>query len=538
MCSKRATRTTRPFPFFSRSALFLATAVMVAFFLSSCTDKRSLEEQKHKLVYGFGQNFKTFDPAKVVYAQEAAIIMQVQEGLVVFDRNLKLTPCLATSWETSDHCNSWVFHLRPNVKFHDGFPFTSDAVKFTFERILDPKTASTRSRLWEEIREIETPDDLTVIFKLKAPNCVFPEKLTSSSASIPSPAALQKLGDKYATNPVGTGPFRFVEWIPDVAIRMERNPDHWNAKNYHIDKLEFRPVRENTTRFIELEQGVLDIADLEFPQVNVAKKSEDIVLQSVPQLSIRYVGFNTQKPPFSDKRVRQAANYAVNKEELIKYMFFGVGEPAIGPIPSVLPGFNPNVHIYEYNPEKAKELLAEAGYPNGFEASFWSYEQGIYRSTADHAVESLRKIGIDAKMQILDNGAYWDKFDTYITTDGKRYPTKEGVFDIFVGGWVGGETIDGFLDPLFRSNSSSNSSFYNNPEVDKLLLEYKRLETEEERQVVYKRLQEIIVEDAPWIFAFHGQLNTGVRKHVKGYVTNPSLLYNFEGVRLEPGGES
>ncbi|HMX62590.1 MAG TPA: ABC transporter substrate-binding protein, partial [Candidatus Sumerlaeota bacterium] len=206
----------------------------------------------------------------------------------------------------------------------------------------------------------------------------------------------------------------------------------------------------------------------------------------------------------------------------------------IGPIPSVLPGFNPNVHVYNYDPEKAKELLAEAGYPNGFDADFWTYEQGIYRSTADYVVESLRNVGINAKMKILDNGAYWDKFDAYITPDGKRYPTKEGVFDIFVGGWVGGETVEGFLDPLFRSNSNSNSSFYNNAEVDKLLVDYKTKESVEERLAIYRRLQEIIVEDAPWIFAFHGQLNTGVRKHVKGYRTNPSLLYNLEGVTLEP----
>ncbi|MEO8376173.1 MAG: ABC transporter substrate-binding protein [Candidatus Sumerlaeota bacterium] len=504
------------------------------FLLISCTDKRSPAQQKDTLVYGFASTFKTFDPAKVVYAQEAAIIMQVQEGLLVFDENLQPKPCLATSWETPDHCTSWVFHLRPNVKFHDGFPFNSDAVKFTFDRILDPKTASTRSKLWQEIDHIETPDELTVIFRLKAPNCVFPQKLIASSASIPSPAAVMELGDKYATNPVGTGPFKFVEWIPDVAIRMEKNHEHWNADHYHIEHLEFRPEKENTTRFIQLEQGVLDIADLEFPQVNVAKQSKEINLQSVPQLSIRYVGFNTQKPPFSDKRVRQAANYAVNKEELIKYVFFGVGEPAIGPIPSVLPGYNPDVHIYKYDLAKAKQLMAEAGYPNGFEADFWSYETGLYRSTADHTLESLRKIGITAKMKILDNGAYWDKFDTYITPEGNRYPTKEGVFDIYVGGWVGGETVEGFLDPLFRSDSSSNSSFYSNPEVDRMLIEYKTKETEAEREEIYKKMQAIIVDDAPWIFAFHGQLNTGIRKHVKGYKTNPSLLYNFEDVTLEP----
>ncbi len=260
-------------------------------------------------------------------------------------------------------------------------------------------------------------------------------------------------------------------------------------------------------------------------------------LQSVAQLSIRYVGFNTQKPPFSDKRVRQAANYAVNKEEIVKYVFFGVGKPAIGPIPEVLPAFNGDVKRYEYNPEKAKALLAEAGYPNGFDADFWTYEVGMYRNLADNVVETLRKIGIKSNVKIFDNAVYWDKFDEFLTPTGERYPTKKGVFDIYVGGWVGGETAHGFLEPLFKADSNSNSTFYNNPEVNRLLTEFKTKESPAERDEIYKEIQAIIVEDAPWIFAFHGQINTGVRKHVKGFKVNPSALYFFEDVTLEPGAE-
>lgn len=520
----------------------LAVLMVAAFSAIGCTDKRTPEEMKGTLIFGFGDNFKTFDPARQIYAQETAIIQQVLEPLVKFNNDLELSACLAVEWETPDNCKTWIFTLRQGVTFHDGTPFDAHAVKFHFDRILDPKTAATRRRNIADVERIEVLDDYHVAFHMAAPNCVLPEKLSGAFASIPSPTALQAPGDKvpgdrFARNPVGTGPFRFVDWTPDIAIRLEKNPDHWDAENYHIERLEFRPVRENTTRLILLEQGVLDMADIAFPQVTVARKSPDFNLQSVPSLSIRYVGFNTKKPPFSDVRVRRAANYAVNKQDLIKYMFFGVGEPARGPIPPVLPAANPNVPDYAYDPEKARALLAEAGYPDGFEASFWTQETGTYWKTTEGSVEYLRDIGIDVNIKILDNAVYWDKFDEYLLPDGTAFPTKEGVFDIFVGGWVGGETAHGFLEPLFLGGSYSNSAFYDNPTINRMLAEYKTLPDPLERRKLYKEMQQIIVEDAPWIFAFHGQINMGIRHRVKGYVVNPAGNYYFNGVTLDDDEE-
>ncbi len=517
----------------SLRALFPAALLSVfALLATACTDRRSAEEMSDTLVYGIAGQFKTFDPARQVYAQETAIIQQVLEPLVKFNNDLELTPILATAWEPRNDCRVWVFTLRQGVTFHDGTPFNSTAVRVHFERILDPATAATRRRVIEDIDFIETPDDHTVIFHMKAPNCVFPEKISGTVGSIPSPVAMEELGADFARNPVGTGPFRFVTWDPAGAIALVKNHDHWNAEDYHLERLIFEPVLENTTRLILLEQGVLDIADISFAHVAVARETGDIVLQTAPQLSIAYIGFNTRKPPFDDPRVRQAANYAVNKEDMIEYMFFGVGEPARGPFPSILPAFNRDMRVYTYDPEKARQLLAEAGYPDGFNAVLWTTESGTYRNSAEATVEALRKIGINVRMNILDNAVYWDRFDEFLTPEGDMYPTKEGVYDIYIGGWVGGETPHGFLEPLFKTGSYSNSSFYSNPRIDELLVAFKAEPDPEKRIEYYREMQAIIVEDAPWIFAFHGQVNVGVRRRVEGFNVNSSGLYFFENVRV------
>jgi len=205
----------------------------------------------------------------------------------------------------------------------------------------------------------------------------------------------------------------------------------------------------------------------------------------------------------------------------------------VGPLPPNMPAFNPEVNPYAYDPEKARALLAEAGYPNRFDCVLWTMESGSFRLVAEATVEYLRQAGVRARMVMYDPATYWDKFDEYLTADGREFPTKEGVFDMYLGGWTGGEMAHEFLDPLFRGGSYSNSSFYDNPRVNALLDTYPTLLDPEEHNRVYRELQAILVDDAPWIFASHWELSVGIRKRVKGYRINPAGRYFFEGVRLE-----
>lgn len=517
-----------------------ACALLLPCLLAGCANQRTPEEMKDSLVFGYADTFSTFDPARQIHAQESVISLQVLEPLLAWNNEVELEPLLATAWETPDGCLTWHFTLRENVVFHDGDPFDAHAVKKHFDRILDPATAATRRSLIGDVVSVDAAGEFLVVFTLEEPNCVFPERLTSAFAAIPSPSSIDRHTNPdparrvdMGRHPAGTGPFRFVDWEPDVSIRLARNADYWNGEEIHLDRLEFRPVRENTTRLILLEQGTLDMASISFAQVNVARTSGAVSLQTSPHLSIVYIGFNTQKPPFNDRRVRQAANYAVNQEEMVEYMFFGVGDPSIGPIPPVLPDFNPEVRRYPFDPGRARELLAEAGHGGGVTVSLWTQEEGTYRIAADAVVEQLRQVGIRVEMNILDNAVYWSRFDEYKTRDGREYPLKEGVWDIYIGGWTGGATAHGFLEPLFSSTSYSNTSFYHSGEVDELLSRFKTLVDPMDRRRVYHRLQEIIVEDAPWIFAFNRQVSIGMQDRVKGFRINPSGRLSFHGVTVD-----
>lgn len=500
---------------------------------TGCTDVRTPEERAGELVYGYGGVFATFDPAKQRYAQESALYRQVLEPLVEYDNDLHLVPCLATDWRTPDGCTTWTFSLRPDVEFHDGTPFNSAAVKWHIDRVKDPLTASTRSVYTEQIAEVQTPNPLTVVFVLKAPNCTFPEQLASAWASFPSPTHFAKMEGKIARSPVGTGPFRFVDWEDDVAIRFERNPTYWNADAYHLERLVFRPVPEATTRLILLEQGTLDVADISYKHAHVARQADDLSVQTVSQLSIRYIGFNNMKPPFDDKRVRQAANYAINREDMIKFVLFESGEPARGPIPTALPDFNPDMPRYGYDPAKARALLAEAGYPNGVDVVMWTTEQGEYKDVAEAILGNLYEVGIRVQLKVFDSGKYWDQFDEFQPSTGEKFPTKKGVFDMYLGGWVGGETAHGFLRPLFLSTSSNNSSFFAHEEVDRLLGYYPTLPDPDARSDIYRRLQAIIVDEAPWVFGYYGATNTGVRHRVRNFRANSAGMIFLDGVSLD-----
>lgn len=514
-------------------------AVVSALLLPGCADRRDPEEMKNSIVIGTRDDLRTFDPVYQKMMLEGAVMGLIQEPLTFYDTDQNLVPRLALSWETPDDCMTWIFHLRPNVRFHDGTPFNAEAVKFHFDRHLDPETASQKTERLKDIESIEVHDELTVVFHFKTPNCLFPESIRDPYGQIVSPTAVKKWGnDAYGRHAVGTGPYILEEFQPDLVARMRKNLDYWNADAYSIEHVEFRPVRENTTRLILLEQGALDMAEIYWAHVDTAKHIADVEVQSVPTLSIRYIGFNTKKPPFDDVRVRHAANYAVDKKALVQYILFGVGTPAISPLAPVMPAYNPDVTPYDYDPGKAGRLLAEAGYPNGFDCDLWTMESGTYRAVAEAVVEYLRKVGIRARMITYDSAVYWDKFDEYLAPDGGEYPTKKGAFDIYIGGWTGGESAYSTLFPLFIAHSFHNSSFYDNPEVNDLLNSLKAMPDENKRNGIYKELQMRIVDDAPWIFAYHGQLVYGVRPRVKGFRVSPAEEFNLGGVRvLNPGEE-
>lgn len=504
--------------------------------LSGCTDSRKPEELAKRLVIAIDERIRTLDPAFQTMALDSWVICNIFDPMTWFSRDLKLIPRLALSWESPDNANTWIFKLRPDVKFHDGTACDAAAVKFHFDRIKDPATESKRTTKVSKIESIEVVDPLTVRFVMNQPDAMWPVVARDSFAGIVSPTAARAVPPKeFTNNPVGSGPYMFVEQQQGERILLRRNPNYWNSDEFRVEEVEFRTVREPTTRLILLEQGSIDVCNVTFAHTEVAEKSKGIEILQAPKLAVRYVGFNNMKPPFDDVRVRRAANMAINRADLVRYGFRGNADPLLGPLPTVMPNFNKDMETYHYDPDRAKALLKEAGYPNGIDVVMWTKDDVEDTNLGVVTADQLRHVGIRVEILRYDRNVYWEKFDPYLTLKLQWFPRKAGVFDLFAAGWVGGEHPTGYLDPLFRSTSYSNNTFYKNPKVDELLLASLNTLDEELRGKIYDQIQELIVQDAPWIFCYSSRTLWGINPRVKNMHIHPAGEYEFGGVQMTAG---
>ena len=292
------------------------------------------------------------------------------EGLIGFNEKMEQIPQLAEKWDASPDARVYTFHLRKGVKFHDGTPFNAAAVKANFDRVRNPENKLKRYTLYKIISQIDVIDDSTVRFTLSEPFGAMIATFAHPAGGINSPAAVEKYGKDYGKNPVGTGPYKFVEWVPNDHITMVKNPDYWDKNNAaKVDKIIVKPVPEDGTRIAMLQKGDAQfINPVPYIQAEVVKGDRNLSLASTEAVYTFWVAMNVQKKPFNDLRVRQAMNYAINKEAIIKAVLRGHGKPADSPLAPRVWGYTP-VKTYPYDPAKAKALLAEAGYPNGFKTS-------------------------------------------------------------------------------------------------------------------------------------------------------------------------
>lgn len=507
-----------------------------AMLLSGCTKKRDPEQMLHRIVVAVDERIQTLDPAYQNMALDSYVICNIYDPLTWYNRKLDFIPRLATSWDSPDEGKTWIFKIRPNVLFHDGTPCDAQAVKFHFDRIKDPATNSKRRAKLANLTAIEAVDPLTVRFKMNQAFSVWPVVLRDSFAGVVSPAAVRKYGnEKFTEHPVGTGPYMVAEQESGDRVLLKKNPHYWRADDYPVEEVEFVAIREPTTRLIMLEQGTIDVCNISFAHTELAEHSKKVEVLRTPSLAVRYVGFNNMKPPFNDVRVRRACNLAINRDELVKYAFRGNADPLLGPLPTVLPAFNKKMKTYGYDPDEAKRLLKEAGLEKGIDAVLWSKDDISDTNLGVVVAEQLRHVGIRVQIIRYDRNVYWDKFDPYQTLNGEWFPTKSGVFDMYAAGWVGGEHPHGYLDPLFRSSSNSNSSFYKNQHVNDLLLQSLNTVDDAKRQQIYDELQEVIVNDAPWIFAYSTRAMWGVNPRVKNVHIHPAGEYEFDQVLLTGG---
>src|SRR5690554_5664203 len=481
---------------------------------------------QRQLVIVSGTDAVTLDAHYITDSPSATVAEHIVEPLLELTPDGEIVPHLAESWEVSDDGLVWTLHLRRGVTFHDGTPFNAEAVKYNIERIIDPANAVQFAFLLNAVSEVRVVDEYTVQLVTNEPFAPMINHLTHSATGIQSPTAIERYGDDYALNPVGTGPFVFKEWVAGDHITLARNPNYW-GEPAKVEEVVFRVVPEDGPRMLMVQTGEAHVAVRVPPEmVDVLDRDPNITVVRTPSVRVIYVALNNYQRadapvnPFTDKRVRQAVNYAVDNEAINEFILSGVGRALDAPIAPGVFGYEP-VFKYEYDPQRARELLAEAGYPNGFRTQLYApsgrYLKDIEVAEAVQAM--LADVGIQAEIVTME-------WATYLDVTGQRAEDNPAPMIMLGWGTVTGDADYG-LYPLFHTSqwvpAGSSRSFYSNAEVDRLLELARANPDPEVRLEAYREAMAIIMEEAPWLF-LHAEVQlTAVRtSEVEGIVVHPT----------------
>src|SRR5881396_2301034 len=489
------------------------------------------------LVVGLVAEPVALDPPQVTDLNSNRVGRRIVETLVTFpDEKTEVVPGLAESWTISKDGLQYTFKLRKGVTFHDGTPLNADAVKFSLERQTVPDHPANKlgkypfaNYFFGNVKAVEPLDELTVRFILKEPRASFLDIMAAAAASIVSPTAVKKFGLDYGTNPVGTGPFRFASWERGQRVVLEKNPSYWKFP-VKVDRVIYRPIVEDQARLTELLTGGLDLI-VGVPADNVAPLEKNPKLTLLKQVGahVWYLGMNNQKKPFDDKRVRQALNYAVNKDAIVNDVLNGTGAASKGPVLPGTWGADGALKPYPYDPDRARKLLAEAGYPNGFTTTLWVPESGsgmqapVAMSTVIQS--NLKAVGVNVTMQTMEWGAYLAKLRS-----------KEQ--ELFALSWMAGmEDPDMVMYPLLHSSQwtpvGPNRALYKNARFDTLLQQARLTTDQAKRAALYREAQRVLVDDAPWVFVDHEIQIAALSKRVQGFKLHPSFDLRVETISLK-----
>ena len=516
------------------------------------------------LVFGSSGDASRLDPGDVTDGESIQRMDNIFEGLVEYEAgSVLIQPCLATSWEASADGTEIVFNLRKGVKFHDGTDFNADAVVFSFARQYDPDHPYFQYGEWAywgymfgDVDKMEKVDDYTVKFVLKRPNAAIMTSLAMFTVNIVSPTNAEKFKEDAFKNPCGTGPFKFVEWVKDDHITLEANENYWRERA-SLDKLIFKVIPDPSARLMALEVG--EVQGIEYPNpadLDRINANKDLTLLSAAGMNVGYMAMNTgygyvdanhngardlvDEPliktpgyyePLTKKKVRQAINLAIDKQSIVDNIYMGTAVKATNGMPPFMLGYNDAIDDYPYDPAKAKQLLTEAGYPDGFEVTL--YVMPVSRPymfdppKIGEAIQSyLAAVGITVKFYQVDWGTYLQE-------------TEEGNHQMCLLGWTGDNgDPDNFMNVLYGANACSigaagNYAFYTSNTNQELLSAALATYDDEKRAAFYKKSQEMIHEDAGWVYLAHSTQNIVFRANVKGYVLNPTSRKFFYPVSVE-----
>lgn len=486
------------------------------------------------LVVGQIAEPKSLDPAAVTAVNDFRILVNLYEGLVRYKSGtLEVAPALAESWEINEDGTEYTFKLREGVTFHDGTPFNAEAVKFNFDRMLNEDHPYHNTGpfplafFFSAVEETTAVDELTVKFKLNEPFAPFLSNLAYPTGLLVSPEAVKQYGEDIGRHPTGTGAFKFVEWASNERVVVDRYADYW-GEQAGVQAVVFRPITDANTRVAEMLAGGIDMM-VEVPPTALSQFQGDdfsIVEQAGPH--VWFLILNAKEGPFANKLVRQAANYAINKEALVNDVLEGTAAVAAGPTPPAFAwAYNEELDPYPYDPEKAKELLAEAG-AEGAELTFYVTEGGsgmldpVAMGTAIQA--DLAAVGLDVKIETYE----WNTFL------GEVNPGLEGKADMAEMAWMTNDpdTLPylALRTEAWPENGGFNSGYYSNEKVDELLEKARTSTSQDERAALYREMQAIVQDDAPWVFVANWKQNAVTNDRVENFDLEPSFLLHLQNV--------
>ena len=463
----------------------------------------------------------SLDPQKTSLTALFHVTEHIYSQLVRLKPDLTVEPDLAEKWDISPDGKIYTFTLRKGVKFHSGKPLTSADVKYTFARLVDPATASPNASVLSSVESVTAPDDNTVVITLKKADASFLTNLTGPSTVIINQEAVEKNGDLTKTAD-GTGPFKFKEYVPNTRVVLERNPDYWEAGKPYLDGIEMTIASDDTARTAAVRTGTVDFIEYApLKDIPSLKSDSSLALAGDQNTNIRFIGLNVTRKPFSDLRVRQAIAAVTDRDAVLGPAVFGFGTSTLEIFP---PGYWAGLGTKPGTADvaKAKQLMADAGYADGFNTTILSWSQYSFLSNAAVVVQDqLKQIGINADVNLEENAAF---IKDYLDNN----------FDLTVSG------TSAYVDPNdiylrnFGTGQASNAVRYSNPKADDLIAQGVATTDPEARKKIYQQLQQLLLDDVPWVNLYIANQFEAMKTYVKGYTHIPTgTNYTLKDVWLD-----
>jgi peptide/nickel transport system substrate-binding protein len=474
---------------------------------------------------GLSVDVATLDPHLSGSKFDRQVYHNLYDPLFILDEKLNIQPNLVESYQTPDP-QTLVLKLRSGIKFHDGTDLNADAVRFNFDRMAnDPK--SVRKGEVANVGSTEVVDPLTLKINLKQPDSTLLATLTDRAGMMISPAVVEKLGADLANNATGagTGPFQFVEWVPDDHVLLKRNDSYWTTSTGpYLDQIRYRPIPDDTVKLQSLQNNEIDVLDYLAPRnVSIARSDTNLVVIDVPSLAAFWFTLNTTKPPFNDKNLRLALTYALDVDALVKGVYLGVGVPANGPISPASWAYDNTLKPVQRDLDKAKQYLAAAGQPNGFSFNFEAVNVPISIQEGEVVKAQLAEAGITCNVVQVDGARQ--------LTDGNNKTYDMTGYD-----WSGRPDPDGNTYQFFHTTPgvSLNWSGISNPQLDQFLEQTRQVSDHAQRKQLYTQAIQLLNSEAPVVWEIHPVEPKALSPKLQGYTPIPDGMLRFKDVWLKP----